>query len=766
MRRNSNRIAGQRLARLDGAAKVTGRHIYGADVSLPGMLFGKVLRSRVPHARVLAINGERARALAGVRAVLTSADIPQARYGNAIKDQTVFATDTIRFVGHPLAAVAATSPEQAEAALALIDVALEPLEPIFDAEKALAPETPLIHPEWTSYWAMPVIARAGNVAGRSRMHYGDVEAAFAAATKVYEHRFTTALQHAGYTEPRAATAAWDGAGILTVWTNAQLPFEVQTTLADILGLPTSRIRVVVPGIGGGFGGKLRIGMEHFAALLSRACGRPVKVMTSTEEELTAAHPRQAAIITLKTGVARDGRLLARQGRVIVDCGAYSGSGPGTGAVALQCLVGPYRTPALSLESLAVYTHKVPSGSFRAPSGPMANFAVESQMDMIAEDLGIDPLQLRLRNAVEEGDLGPAGEVLSAVSVKECLRHAAEAIGWHDRRPGPGRGKGIACSWWMTTGGSSGGFLKLNVDGTVALTSGAVELGTGALTGAAQILAEELGLDLEDVRIAQVDTQNVPYDYGAQGSRTAFSVGNACRAAAHNLRQQIFALVARNFDEPVERMRLDAKCVVFGNRRVPLPEVVRLAQLAEGGLIAHGTAISPPPRYDAARVENHPLPVWNTPSFHAHAADLSVDRETGEVTIHRYVVVQDVGFAINPTYIEGQIEGGVAQGLGQALSEEIVYRDGHVLNPNLTDYKMPTALDVPPIESILVECPSEAGPYGAKGVGEPPCIEPPATVANAIAAATGLWITSLPITAEKIALGLADRDQSGAERDGA
>lgn len=753
MRANRNLVAGQRLPRLDGAPKVTGRFVYGADFALPGTLYGKVLRSQVPHARIVRIDTGRARAMPGVRAVITAADIPATRFGNAIKDQTVFATDTIRFLGHPLAAIAATSVEAAEQALAAIEVEVEALPALYDPEAALARGAPLLHRDWHDYVALPFISRDGNVAGRTRMHGGDVAAAFAQAHRVYENRFTTALQHAGYTEPRAASAAWDGGDTLTVWTNAQLPFEVQTTLADILGMPTSRIRVIVPGVGGGFGGKLRIGVEHFAALLARQCGRPVKMVTTSEEELIAAHPRQAAIITLKTGVDRDGRILARQGRVIVDCGAYSGSGPGTGAVALQCLVGPYRTPNLEMESLAVYTNKVPSGSFRAPSGPMANFAVESQMDMIADDLGIDPLELRLRNIVRDGDTGPAGEVLRAVSIEECLRRAADAIGWHDRRPAPGRGKGIACSWWMTTGGSSGVYLKLNTDGSVNLASGAVELGTAALTGAAQVLAEQLTLDLEDVRIAPVDTQSTPYDYGAQGSRTAFSVGNACIAAAEDLRRQAFAVVARHLGLPADEMRLQGKCVLAGEHRVPLSEVARLSQLGGGGLIAHGTAINPPPAYDAARVENHPLPVWNTPSFHAHAADLSVDRDTGEITIHRYVVVQDVGYAINPTYVEGQIEGGVSQGLGQALSEEIVYSDGRVLNANLTDYKMPTSLDVPPIESILVECPSQAGPYGAKGVGEPPCIEPPATVANAIAAATGLWVTSLPITAEKVLLSL-------------
>ena len=749
------RVAGRRLPRMDGIGKVTGKHVYAADFTLAGMLFGKILRSARAHALIRRLDTSRAAAMPGVRAVITAADIPAVRFGQAVRDTTVFALDRVLFIGHPIAAVAAVSLEIAERALATIDVEYEDLPAVFDMEAALESAV-LVHPEWATYKALPIIARSGNISGRARIKAGDVEAAFAGAHRVYEHRFTTALQHPGYTEPRAAVADWDANGNVTVWTSTQLPFDTQNTLAEILDLPSARVRVIVPGIGGGFGGKLRIGVEHFAALLARKTARPVRVITTSEEELTHSYPRQASVVTLKTGVDRDGHLLARQGRITLDCGAYAGSGPATAAIALQILAGPYKTPALALESFAVYTNKGTSGSFRGPAGPMANFAVESQMDMIAADLGLDPLEIRLRNIVHEGDRGPAGEVLHAVSIEECLRRAAAAIGWDDRKPAPGRGKGIACGWWMTTGGSSGVYVKINPDGSATLVSGAVEIGTGAITGASQILAEELSLDLADISVTGVDTQAAPYDYGAQGSRTAFSVGNACLAAAADLRRQMFAIAAAQLDVPVDAMVLRDKHVVAGDKSISIAEVARISRLSGGGLIAHGTAISPSPAYDPARVENHPLPAWNTPSFHAHAVDLSVDPETGAVDIHRYVVAQDVGFAINPTYIEGQIEGGVAQGIGQALSEEIVYQDGKVMNANLTDYKMPTALDVPDIESILVECASAAGPYGAKGVGEPPCIEPPAAIANAIAAATGFWPPSLPMTAEKIARELRAR----------
>jgi CO/xanthine dehydrogenase Mo-binding subunit len=757
MSTHEHRVAGKRLNRIDGIGKVTGTHVYAADFALPGMLFGKILRSTQAHARIARLDVSKVLALPGVRTVLTARDVPMIRFGTAIKDRTMFADGEVRFRGEAIAAVAATSLEIAEAAIGLIEIDYEPLTAVFDPEIALMADAPLVHPDWSSYQALPVFAREGNMSGRSSISDGDVEAGFAEAYRVYDHRFTTQLVHPGYTEPRAAVASWDGNGDVIVWTNTQLPFDMKNMLAEVLDLPAGKVRVIVPGIGGGFGGKLRVGVEHYAAWLARRSRRPVKVITTSEEELTDAYPRQPTIVTLKTGVTRDGKLLARKGRVIIDCGAYANSGPATVAIALQVLAGPYRTPRLALEGVAVYTNKGATGSFRAPAGPMANFAVESQMDMIADDLGIDPLEFRLRNVYREGDSGPAGETLTSVSIEECLTRAAAAIGWNDRKPAEGRGKGLACSWWLTTGGSSGVYVRINPEGTVTLTSGAVEIGSGALTGAAQILAEELGVDLTDISVTGIDTQSCPFDYGAQGSRTAFSVGNACIAAAADLKRQIFEIAAQQWNTPVEGMSLKDKSVWSGDKRLSLAEVATLSQRSGGGLISHGTAIQPMPVFDPGRVKNHPLPAWTSHSFHAHAVDLSVDAVTGEVSINRYVVAQDVGYAINPTYIEGQIEGGVAQGIGQSLSEEIVYEDGQVLNANLTDYKMPTMMDMPRVECILIESPSANGPYGAKGVGEPPCIQPPAAIANAIAAASGVRVQSLPITAEKIALRRQDSD---------
>src|SRR5437879_3624249 len=642
------RVVGKSLPRMDGAGKVTGTAVYAADFALPGMLVGKVFRSAEPHARIMRLDTARARALPGVRAVMTAADVPEGRYGGARKDGTVFASDNVRYVGQPVAAVAATTPEAADAALAAIEVVYESLPAVLDLDAALAPGAPLIHEEWASYTAIPILHRDGNVCNRARIVVGDVERGFEEADRIFEHRFRTGMVHQGYTEPRAAVAAWDSSGQVTVWSNTQLPFEVQNTLAEILQMAPSKIRVVVPGIGGGFGGKLRVGVEHFAAFLAKATGRPVKVMTTSVEELTAAYPRQGTVVELKTGVTKDGRITAKAGRIWFDTGAFAGSGPGVASVATLVLAGPYKILNLHLEGFAVYTNKTNCGSFRAPSGPQANFAVESQMDVIAD-----------------------------------------------------------------------------------------------------------ALDLADINVVSADTFSTPFDFGAQGSRTAFAVGNACRAAVDDLKRRVFALAAAQLGVEPEACRLADKHVLADGKRISLADLARLSQQTGGGLIAQGTFIAPPTAYDSKRVDGHVYPAFHSPSFHAHPVDLSIDPETGDVTIHKYVVAQDVGFAMNPTYIEGQVEGGVAQGLGQALSEEIVYENGRVLNANLTDYKMPTTLDMPRVETILVQHPSLVGPYGAKGVGEPPNIEPPAAVANAVAAATGLRLTSLPITAEHIALALRD-----------
>jgi CO/xanthine dehydrogenase Mo-binding subunit len=745
-------VVGKSLPRLDAVAKVSGKAIYAVDFALPGMLYGKILRSTQPHALLRRLDASRARQLPGVRAVLSAQDVPLVRYGGVVQDETVFAVDRVRYAGQPVAAVAADRLEIAEAALALIDVEYEPLPIIDNAEAAMRPEAPLVHPDWQSYRTTGQVFRAGNVCARSLVHRGDVDAAMAQADCIFEDYFETQIQHQGYLEPRAAVARLEAGGFLTIWSNTQLPFAIQATLADILQLPVGKIRVIVTHSGGGFGGKLRPGMEPYAALLARATGRPVRLVTTVPEELTAAHPRQPATIYLKTGLKRDGTIVAREGRIIFDTGAFAGSAPAVASVATLVLAGPYRLPHVRLEGWAVYTNKANFGSFRAPSGPQACFAVESHMDIMARHMGLDPLAFRLKNLVQEGDTGVTGQVLTEVSIRQVLERAAAAIDW-GKPAGPQRGKGLACGWWTVTGGSSGVYVKLNADGTVVLNTGAAEIGTAAVTaGAAQILAEELGVRLADITVVSADTDSTPYDLGAQGSRTTFAVGSAARQAAAEIKAQLLRLAAEVLDMPVQRLLLRDRAVLVADdpeRRVSLAALAQLSLQQGGGIMAHGTFIAPKTPFDPATVSQHFYPTFNTPSFHAHAAEVEVDRDTGAITVQRYVVAQDVGFAINPQCVEGQLEGGVAQGVGQALSEEIIMRDGRVLPPGLIDYKMPSSLDVPVVETILVQHPSRLGPYGAKGVGEPPAIEPPAAIANAIADAVGVRLRHLPMTAEKV-----------------
>ncbi|MDR7483308.1 MAG: xanthine dehydrogenase family protein molybdopterin-binding subunit [Armatimonadota bacterium] len=741
---------GRSVLRLDGRAKVLGQYAYAMDIALPGMLWGRIARSPHAHARIRGIDPSVALQVPGVVAVVTARDAPARRFGGLVKDETIFAVDVARYVGQPVAAVAATSREAADDAVDRLAVDYEVLPAITDPDRAAAEDAALVHEAWESYAAHPQVIRSGNVCGEAWIVKGDWDRALGEADAVYEDTFTTAPVHQAYLEPRAALAVWETPDRLVVYSNTQLPFEIQQTLADAFGLSPGQIRVVVTGIGGAFGGKLRVGVEHIAALLAQRARRPVKVALTMDEEFVAAYPRHGMRIRLRTAVRRDGTIVGKEATALLDAGAYSGSSPGLPSVATLVLAGPYRIPHLRLVARAVYTHKQNFGSYRAPMGPQCAFAVESQMDMIARRLGLDPLEFRLRNIVRDGDAGPTGQVFGRSSMEAVLRRAAEAIGW-GQPSGPYRGKGLACGWWTTTGGPSGVYVKLQPDGSATLLTGCAEIGTGALTGAVQVLAAELGLEVDRISVVSADTFATPYDHGAQGSRTAFGVGNAARQAAAELRRQILDVAAGALEaHPRDLVLRDGHVAVAGApaRRLSLAEVARLG-LQRGGLIAAGAFAAPPTPYDASCVRGHVYPAFHSPSFHAHAAEVAVDPETGEVRVLRYVAVQDVGFAINPQLIEGQIEGGVVQGLGQALWEELRYQDGQPLVHNLSDYAVPRVTDVPPIEVVTVAWPSEVGPYGAKGVGEPPIIEPPAAVANALDAAAGARVTSLPITAPRV-----------------
>lgn len=744
-------IIGSSAPRLDGADKVTGRFEYGVDASRPGMLWARLRRSEVPSARIVSMGTSAAEALDGVRAVLTGADTTGLVASRYVRDEPILALDRVRYRGEPIAAVAADTEEIAAEACRLIRVEYEELPRVDSVDEALAPDAPLVHPDWESYEALPVLRRGGNVVNHATLRRGDVGAIFGAADHVFEDRYQVEMVHQVSLEGRVAIAEVASDGRVRVWSSHQLPFVLRQDLADILGLPLDQIRVIITGVGGAFGGKLYSGIEPYCVVLAQRTGLPVKMVHTREEEFIATSPRMGATVEIRTAVASDGRFLAREGTITYDSGAYAESSPGVVSVGLLTLPGPYRWEALSLDAVAVYTNKAGCGSYRAPGSPQAVFAGESQVDRIAAELGIDPLDLRMMNAVEDGDLGPTGQVLEGVSLKETLVAAADRIGWGDPRP-DGTGKGLACAWWTTTGGESSAYLGLDEDGMFSLVTGATEIGTGSVTaGIAQICAGELGVDPSRVRITSADTGTTPYDFGAQGSRTLVQAGNAVIAAADDLKGQMCRVAA-------EKLGCDPGDLEVAGGRVRQkadPEegldIIDVARLAEagGGLTGSGSVLQDPTGYEEDWVEGALFGSFNIPSFATHACEVAVDGETGEVGLLRFVAAHDVGRVVNPRYAEGQISGGVVQGIGQALFEEITYRDGVVVNPNLTDYKLPTMADVPPIEAVLVERASSSGPYGAKGIGEPPIMTPSPCIANAIFDATGARVRHLPMTAERV-----------------
>ncbi|MBK8021175.1 MAG: xanthine dehydrogenase family protein molybdopterin-binding subunit [Chloroflexi bacterium] len=745
------RVAGKPVVRLDGRAKVTGDYIYGMDYRLPGSLHGKVVRSPHPHARILGFRTEKAAKLPGVRAIITGADVQMLMPGGII-DQPLLAWDITRYKGEPVALIAATKPEIAEAAAKLLEIDYELLPVITDPVAAMEPGAPLLHPDWAAYASPPSVVRDGNVCCHASLIKGDVEQGFAEADVIIEDSYATESVHQSHVEPRAAVGVVSADGKATIYSNTQLPFWIRTNVAYVLGVPESDVVVVPTGIGGGFGSKLYPQIEPLVALLARKTGRPVRIVTPVSEELEAGLPRHPSRIWIRTGVKRDGTVVASQGRVVLDTGAYAGSGPELASIGVIMMSGPYKTPHLRMDAYSVYTNKTNFGAYRGPGGPQAMFALESHLDHIAQEIGIDPLQLRLKNIVEEGDEAANGQKLSAVGLRECLERVAAAIEW-DKPALPNRGRGLTCGWWTTTLQSSGVHVKLDSDGHVIMTIGTQEIGSGAvMAGVPQAMAEYMGVPVENVRVVVGDTSTGPWDWGSQGSRTVFNISLAAKNAAADLTEQIKEIAADMLEvADVDLEIRDGMVQVKGSpeHALSLAAISQKALETKGGLLARGVSHPEPAQYDQNRMISCLYPAFHFPSFHAHAAEVEVDPGTGEVRVTRYVAAHDIGFAISPVYAAGQIHGGVVQGIGMALMEQIQYRDGVVLNPSWTDYKLPTMSDVPDIEAILVEHPAAGGPFGAKGLGESPVIHPPAAIANAVAQATGVRINSLPITSEKV-----------------
>lgn len=756
---------GLAIPRPDGPEKVTGQVQYVADLKPRGLLHAKLLRSPHAHARVVRIDASRARALAGVRAVLTAADIPELKRQAPTRAHAVLAIDRVVFAGQPVAAVAADEPAIAEEALDLIDVEYEVLPAAVDPLASMKPGAPpvadagteadtseaLAHGSVSGVATEAKPAKAVNIAQQARLHRGDVAQGFAESDIVIENTYRVPMVHQGYLEPHAVLAQWDTTGLLTLWASTQGSFNTRSEVADVLGLPENRIKVIPMECGGGFGGKIRALCEPITALLARATGRPVRYVMTRREELEAGMPAPQVIIRLKTGVKRDGTLMALDGEVVIEAGAFSGA---VLAVSATFLASLYRWPAFDVRGFEVLTHKPSIAAYRAPVAPHTIFALDSQMEQLSRALDVDPVEFRLRHLQREGNPMANGQPWLSNGAVEVLSRLAEHPLWKGRaewkarggKDGRVRGTGLALGGWLGGLQPSGATVRLNPDGSLGVLTGQVDI-AGTNIALAQIAASAYGIDVDKVRITTGDTDVAPVTGLSAGSKTIYTVGVAVMEAAKDARRQTLEIAAKELEASVHDLQIEDERVVV--RGVP-DRGISLAQIGKKG---NQFMSKTPPVLGVSS----PAFSQQAPAFAAELARLEVDPETGDVTLHDFVVVQDVGRAINPLGVEGQMQGGAVQSLGMALTEALLYDEhGRLTNPSLLDYRKLTAADLPNIETIIVEKPSPAGPYGARGVGEPPIVPAPAAVANAIHDAIGVRITELPLTPERIATALLAR----------
>ena len=730
---------GQPVPQEEGPEKVSGKALYAADLLLPGMLWGKVLRSPYPHAHILRIDTAKARKVPGVHAVLTGQDLPDRRVGRLLRDIPVLARDRVLFVGEKVAAVAAETLESAEEALTLIDVAYEALPPVFDPLEAMHSSAPTLHPQMASYQGLPQpVATVNNVFAHNRWSKGDIAEGFSAAERIFEHTFTVQLMHQAYIEPHACVVHIDDHGRAQVWANNKGPFMLREQLAAVWGVATEQINVNPTSIGGDFGGKGSFMDVPLCYHLARHAGRPVKMVMDYVQELMAGNPRHPAIITLKTGVTNDGRILARQARTVFNSGAYGAFKPRVYIRGADHSGGPYRIPHVHIESYMVYTNNVPCGHMRAPGKPQVAFAVESHMDMIATELGLDPYEFRLRNILTDGDATPVGETLHHIRAEETLRQAAEAVGWGRTDKQPHVGRGLAIADQSQGVGQSTVSVTIDASGQVNLFMSLWDTGTGAHTIMRQIVAETLTLPTQQVRLVMQDTDAIPYESGPGGTRVTYTAGQAALGAAEDLRDKLRAVAAELLEGPVESIELSqGRFVMPGTppRALSVAEVVAQAIPATGSPIRGTMSVtSTPPDVTA---------------FCAQAAEVEVDPDTGQVTVTKMVTAHDVGTILNPLTHQGQIEGGMVQGLGYALMEELLAAEGQISTLSLGEYKIPTIRDIPELMTVLLEPGSGPAPYQSKGIGESSNTPVAAAIANAVFDAVGVRIMDLPLTAEKV-----------------
>jgi xanthine dehydrogenase molybdenum-binding subunit len=738
-------VVGRSVPKIDGGLKVTGMARYIDDIELPNMLYGKILRSRYPHAKILRINTERAWRVPGVRAVITGLDTPFNKMG-VLKDQPPLKFDKVRSVRDEVAAVAAETLEAAERAMEEVEVEYQPLDGVFDPEEAMKEEAPLVHEENGSNIVNLNFTFSTSEASR-------LEKVFETAYAVVEDRYQVHYMNASPMGTMGCIAHYNELGELTVYTNTQAPFLYRHELAKTLGIDPVKIRVIQPEIGGAFGRGMDIyPIDPITAALSIKTRRPVKIVFTREEELQYAPPRQPAIFYMRTAAGKDGRLIAREVRAVLDAGAYVSWGPFDGRVMMVTATGLYEVPEVAFKATVVYTNNPYTGTQRGAGNPQITFAIEQQMDALAEELGIDPVEFRILNANKPGTVTPQGIRITTCEMRECLRRAAQEIGWKGRgMAGPNRGIGFAAFFHVGGGArvyrSDGCGTILTVDdfGLVTVITGSTDLGTGSDTAIAQIVAEELGIPVQNVRVVNDDASIRPWDVGTHASRATFVAGNSALLAARKAKEIILNAAAEVLNTSISSIVVENGMVYDRenpSKRIEFDKLVRRIHFREGGTNIVVSAFYDPPTVMQDESWRGNISVAYV--FGAQAALVEVDRETGEVKVLKVVSVHDSGRIINPMAAEGQVHGGVHMGIGYALYEELVLEQGRVVNASFADYHVPTALETPVVKAVFVENPDPAGPFGAKGIGETACIPTAAAIANAVYDATGRRVKKLPI----------------------
>lgn len=738
------KVIGKRPIRHDGNDKVTGRASYAADVHPVGWLEGKTLRSPHAHARIISIDTSKAEGLPGVKAVVTSKDMLN-NYEDKVTDlgegtaipknlaDNVLASEKVLYEGHAVAAVCATSGHIADEALELIEVKYEVLPPVMDVYDATKDDSPLLHDDMKTKSLGEQTDKHSNVANHFQHKFGDIEKGFAESDHVVEREVRTGTVHQGYLEPHGNTVVWGEDGKLTCWTSSQGPFEVRQQLSDLLGIPVVDIKVVPQEIGGGFGGKFRVYQEPTAALMSKMTGRPVKMVMSRTEVLKATGPTPGSYIKCKMGCKNDGTIVAAQAVMYYEAGAYPGSAVGAGA---GCIFSPFSIANTQIDGYDVVVNKPQSSAYRAPGATNAAFASETVVDELAEAIGMDPLEMRLKNASKEGSRRADGPVFLKIGCEEVVKAALESEHYKSPLTGPNKGRGVATGFWFNGGGASSVIASLNGDGSVSLIEGSTDIG-GTRTSIAMQFAEGLGIRAEDVKPSIPDTDSVPHTDGTGGSRVTFATGMAGYYASQDMRKNLIERAATIWETTAEDVSYEEgvfACTSDSSKTMTFKELAAKSK-RNGGTVTGRASVQ------AKNPGN---------AFACVIADVDVDPDTGKVDIERVTIIQDVGKAIHPAYVEGQLQGGVAQGVGWALNEEFFYNsDGVMMNASLLDYRMPTALDLPMIETILVEVPNSTHPYGVRGVGEVPIVPPPAAIANAIYKAIGVRMDTLPMSPSKV-----------------